>query len=112
MGLAIAGAVLVFLGLLFSLTVIGAIIGIPMMIAGAIMMAVGVFGRRKTIITNVVQVSNAPGAQPAPANAVSLGVSAGPTAMSAVNCGACTTVNETTSKFCRNCGSVLAAAPA
>ena len=118
MGLAIAGAVLMFMGLLFSLTIIGAIIGVPMMIGGAIMMGVGVFGRRKTMITNVVQVSNVPGAHPG--NAVSLGTIATgtvpvstPTPSPALtNCAACTTANESTGKFCKNCGAALAAAPA
>lgn len=55
----IIGGMLVLLGLLFCFTIIGAFIGIPMMLVGAILLAIG--GRRKTVITNVVQVTNAPG---------------------------------------------------
>jgi hypothetical protein len=64
MVMAIIGGILIFLGLLFSLTIIGAFIGIPMMIVGAVMVAVGKFGwRRAPTITNVVQVSHLPGYQ-------------------------------------------------
>ncbi len=60
MVLRIIGGTLVLFGLLLCFSIIGAFIGIPMMIVGAILCAVG--GRRKTVITNVVQVSNIPGA--------------------------------------------------
>jgi len=59
MVLRMIGGILVLIGLLFCFSIIGAFIGIPMMIVGGILCAVG--GRRKTVITNVVQVSNAPG---------------------------------------------------
>ena len=52
----IVGAVFLVLGLLFSLSIIGAFIGVPMMLIGLVMLIAG--GRRKTVITNVVQVSN------------------------------------------------------
>jgi hypothetical protein len=56
------GVVLVIIGLLFCLTIVGALIGIPMMAVGGSLIFWGlVFGRRKTVITNVVQVSNSPG---------------------------------------------------
>lgn len=50
------GALLIVFGLLFCFTFFGAIIGIPMMLIGAILLAIG--GRRKTVIHNVVNVSN------------------------------------------------------
>lgn len=53
----ILGGVLIVLGLLFCLSVIGAIIGIPMIILGIVLAALG--GRR-TLITNVVSVQTAP----------------------------------------------------
>jgi hypothetical protein len=56
----IAGAILFIFGLLISLSIVGAVFGVPMMFVGALMMVFG--GRRKTIITNVVQVSNNAGA--------------------------------------------------
>lgn len=51
----VLGAILIVLGILFSLSIFGAVIGIPMIFIGLILVAVG--GRRKTVITNVVQVS-------------------------------------------------------
>lgn len=114
MGLVIGGAVLMFVGFLFCLTLIGAVIGIPFMIVGAIMMGFGFFGRKNQTITNVVQVSGIPGQQPA--NMASFGAPEGatfvprPTAAPQQSCSSCATVNEAASKFCRNCGSALAPA--
>jgi hypothetical protein len=62
----IAGAIFIVLGLLLSLSLFGAVVGIPLILIGIVMAIVG--GRRKTIITNVVQVSNH---APAPQFAVS-----------------------------------------
>ena len=56
------GVVLVIVGLLFCLTIIGAVIGIPMMAVGGGLVFWGLLLGRKTVITNVVQVSNSPGA--------------------------------------------------
>jgi uncharacterized protein (UPF0335 family) len=53
----VLGAILIVLGLLLSLTIFGAFFGIPMILIGIGLM---VAGGRKTVITNVVQVSNAP----------------------------------------------------
>jgi hypothetical protein len=50
------GIVLIVLGFLISLSIVGAIIGVPMMIIGLICVLAG--GRHKTTITNVVQVSH------------------------------------------------------
>jgi len=58
----IFGVILMFVGLLLCLTIFGAVIGVPMMIVGFGMIVVSLVGRRKTVITNVVHVSN--GAQP------------------------------------------------
>jgi hypothetical protein len=55
------GVVLIIVGLLFSLTIIGAVIGIPMMAIGGGLVFWGLVLGRKTVITNVVQVSNSPG---------------------------------------------------
>lgn len=54
-----AGLILQFIGLLFCFTIIGAVIGIPLIIIGGILFIVGLFGRRKTVITNVVTVQHA-----------------------------------------------------
>ncbi len=57
------GVILIIVGLLLCLTIVGALIGIPMMMVGGSLVFWGLlFGRRKTVITNVVQVSNSPGA--------------------------------------------------
>ena len=54
------GVVLIVIGLIFCLTIIGAIIGIPMILAGASLCFWGAVLGRKTVIQNVVTVSNAP----------------------------------------------------
>jgi hypothetical protein len=59
----VIGVVLILLGLLFCLTIVGAFVGIPLIIVGAILCAIG--SKRRTVITNVVQVSTVPGAGPA-----------------------------------------------
>jgi len=59
----ILGAILIVLGLLLCLTVIGILVGIPLMLIGAVLVAVG--GRRKVVIHNTVSVSNAAGPAPA-----------------------------------------------
>lgn len=56
----IFGFIITMLGLLFTLTIIGAVLGIPMMIVGSIMVAVSFFGSRKTTITNVIHVASGP----------------------------------------------------
>lgn len=53
----ILGTILILVGLLLCFTLVGAIFGIPMMIAGCILVGVG--GRRKVVINNTVTVSNA-----------------------------------------------------
>jgi hypothetical protein len=52
----IAGFIIGLLGLLLSLSIFGAIVGIPLMIFGSLLMIFG--GRRKTIINNVITISN------------------------------------------------------
>ena len=42
-GLLIAGVVIIFLGFLLTVTIIGAILGIPLIIAGAIVFILGLF---------------------------------------------------------------------
>ena len=59
--LVILGLLTWFFGLLLCFTIILAPVGWILMFIGGIMTLVGVFGRRRTVITNVVQVSNAPG---------------------------------------------------
>ena len=54
----IVGVILVLLGLVLCFTIIGIFFGIPMILIGITLIALG--GRRKTIIQNVVTVSNAP----------------------------------------------------
>src|SRR5436305_931336 len=52
----IVGIVFILIGLVACLTIIGIPFGIGMMFIGAIFVALG--GRRRTAVTNVVQVSN------------------------------------------------------
>jgi len=61
MVLAAVGFIIILLGLLLSLTIILLPLGFILMIVGSVLMMIGMFGRRKTVITNVVQVSNTPG---------------------------------------------------
>ena len=56
----IVGIIFILIGGLMSMTIIGASIGIPMMFIGLLMVLFG--GRRKTVINNVIQVSNNGGA--------------------------------------------------
>ncbi len=51
------GALLIAFGFLLSLSIVGAIVGLPMILVGIVCLIAG--GRRKTVITNVVNV-NAP----------------------------------------------------
>lgn len=55
--LAIFGLILIFIGFLLSLTIFGAVIGIPLMIVGAILCGLGRF-RSRVVIKNVVNVTN------------------------------------------------------
>lgn len=59
----ILGVIFIVSGLLACLTIIGIPFGIFLIIVGIVCVAVG--GRRNTVITNVVQVSNTPGLQQA-----------------------------------------------
>ena len=52
----VLGGILIVLGLILCLTIIGAFFGIPMILIGIVLVALG--GRRKTIIQNVVTVTN------------------------------------------------------
>jgi hypothetical protein len=61
MVLAILGLLTWFFGLLLCFTVILAPVGWILMFLGGIMALVGIIGRRRTVITNVIQVSNTPG---------------------------------------------------
>lgn len=55
----IFGFILQFIGFLLCLTVIGAVIGVPLLVLGGIVVIAGFVGRRKTVIQNVVTVQNA-----------------------------------------------------
>jgi hypothetical protein len=59
----IFGAILFILGFLISLSIIGAIIGVPLMGVGVLLMILG-GGRRKVVINNVVSVNGPPAALP------------------------------------------------
>jgi len=59
----IFGCVLFILGFLISLSIVGAIFGVPMMGLGVLLMIFG-GGRRKVVINNVVSVNSAPAALP------------------------------------------------
>jgi hypothetical protein len=65
------GVIFILVGLLACLSIVGAVIGIPLIIVGLVLDVVG--GRRKTIITNVVNDTNTPtGAAPAHQMAASI----------------------------------------
>lgn len=115
-----AGVILLIIGFLFSVTIIGAFIGVPMMMIGGILLIVGAFGRRRTIITNVVQVSTPAPVQPQSApyspnynvSAVSPAIANAPPpalAAAARHCTSCNAPNDPNGRFCNNCGSALAA---
>jgi hypothetical protein len=122
--MAIVGVVFLLVGFIFCLTIIGAFIGGPMMFLGAIFLVFGLFGRRKTVITNVVHVTNT--SQPAQAwqnPAASAAPVAGSVAQVAPayapapqlahapkQCVSCNTQNDHSGRFCNNCGAVLAPA--
>ncbi len=57
----ILGAILVVVGLLICLTIIGIPIGLILIFVGTLLIVFG--SRRRTVITNVVQVSTTPGQQ-------------------------------------------------
>jgi hypothetical protein len=59
--LRIVGIIFVFLGIILCITIIGAGIGVILIFLGLIMIAFG--GRRKTVINNVIQVTNTSGPQ-------------------------------------------------
>jgi hypothetical protein len=54
----ILGAVLIIVGILFCITIVGAPFGIFLIIVGVVLAVLG--GRRRTVINNVIQVSNTP----------------------------------------------------
>jgi hypothetical protein len=54
------GAAFIIFGFIFCLTIIGAFIGVPMMIVGLILCIFGAV-RRKTVINNIVTVSSSSG---------------------------------------------------
>ena len=58
----IVGIVFIVLGFLISLSIVGAVFGIPMMLLGAVFAGVG--GRRKVVINNTVTVANTSPAEP------------------------------------------------
>jgi len=59
----IVGGLLFIFGFLISLSVVGAFIGVPMMMLGIICIIFG-GGRRKVVINNVVSVNSQPAALP------------------------------------------------
>lgn len=60
----IFGILLQLIGFLLCFTIIGAVLGIPLIFIGGFMIIFGFFGRRKTIIQNVVTVQNTTPATP------------------------------------------------
>lgn len=105
--LRIFGSIICFIGLLFCLTIIGAVLGIPMMIVGSIMVVISFFGRQKTTITNVVQVASGPYPEtPTPSIQPAVHVPQQiSTAKFCAECGAA--VGEVGSSFCAQCGTKL-----
>lgn len=120
----ILGFIIATLGFLFTITILGAVIGIPMMIVGTIMvLGTFLFGSRKTTITNVINVAGAPyqGAAPQPpypAQAVGAMDTARPPIehqrqvaqplLAAKFCGNCgAAITDAESAFCGQCGNKL-----
>jgi hypothetical protein len=124
--MAVVGIIFLLMGFIFCLTIIGTFIGAPMMFLGAVFLIVGL-SRRKTVITNVVQVTNtapaqawqdraaspAQGASSAP-QAIPAGVQAPQLANSEMRaqkqCISCNSQNDPSGRFCNNCGAALAPA--
>jgi hypothetical protein len=120
----IFGVLLILFGFLCCLTIVGAILGIPLMLVGVVCVAVG--GRRRTVIQNVVHVTNAPDYRPAqpsmapPSPAVMpqtlapqvlAEASRRPMLQNAANteqCPSCNAPNDPGGRFCNNCGIRLA----
>ena len=127
----IFGGVLVLLGFLLCLTIIGSIIGVPLIMLGSIFMFIGLLGRRKTVITNVIQVSNtvpaaplsppplrqaipAPAQYTAPVSLAPVSVAAAATPLiqdaQTKHCAACSSRNLSDNRFCTECGAALSMA--
>lgn len=124
----IIGIMFMFIGFILCLTIIGSIFGIPMMMFGFLIAAVGAFRRRKTVITNVVNVTHTPQA-PTPdfdrrpvqpirqlknSTSTASNFSASPKFIDETTtlrtCTNCNTENSSDNRFCTNCGNSLGAA--
>lgn len=119
----IFGAILFILGLLFCLTIIGAVVGFPLMFFGGIFMSIGMFTRRRTVITNVVQVAtpqpapilHQPILQYAPVPVPQAPVPAAPAPAPLTHdaetksCTSCAAQNSADNRFCTECGAALPA---
>jgi predicted lipid-binding transport protein (Tim44 family) len=118
----VLGVILIIIGLLFTLTIIGWFIGVPLMIIGAICCVAG--NRRNTVIHNTVTYSNTAPAppqgqpsgvpqQPSPQSyAMPNSVAAQPQTSTLENagkaCPSCGAQNGAAGRFCNHCGSSLA----
>jgi hypothetical protein len=96
----IMGLIIFLLGLVFTLTIIGAPLGIPMMIVGPILVGISFFGGSKTTVTNVVHVHSAPSETPqAPSRAQPVNFNEPATQVPQL---------VSTAKFCSGCGAAVA----
>ncbi len=88
-GLIIGGVVVVIVGFFFTLTIIGALIGLPFMLVGGIMMLVGIFssGKKREQIIVSQQVNYPDKVQ--------------------IRCLNCNTLNSEDAKYCSKCGAEL-----
>jgi len=110
LGLQIFGLILFMIGLLFTFTIIGAFIGIPMMIAGSIMAGVSLFvGGSKTQITNVIHVTGgqSPGT-PNPASMPPQSVLVGEPVRPSMELPRQSAQQLSLARFCSNCGTAVA----
>jgi hypothetical protein len=100
------GFIILIIGLLFCLTIIGAVLGIPMMIVGSIMVAISFFGRQKTTITNVVQVAGGSyqEAPTPPTHPVQSATRASQQVSTGKFCSECGAAVKEESAFCEQCG--------
>ena len=90
-GLIIGGVVVTIIGFFLTLTIIGALIGLPFMFIGGIMVLVGLFTskhREQVIVTQQVGYSDA-------------------SQKVQVRCLKCNTLNPDDAKFCKKCGAEL-----
>lgn len=114
----IFGAILLVFGLIFMfIPFVGWLLGLPMMVTGAVLCAVGAGRSRQTVIHNTVAYSTThphppgPYAQPMSGTAVATApVANAPTALTGLRaCPSCGAQSSASGRFCNHCGTQLPA---